>query len=86
MGNKRCPIPRTGVAEALRMIREEGYSLVGRELVSPVKETEWFMGTFVRGTALGTGGEAEAHLTTKQAAKVRAALTEDARNKKQIPG
>lgn len=64
----RNPIPRVGFKEALRLIREEKYRLAGRELISPPKPgrhvTRYQMDNDI-------GGNAEFHVTTDTAQKIK---------------
>jgi hypothetical protein len=67
----RNPIPRIGFTDAVRLIRENGYRLLGRELISPPKEP-----THVARYQFGNdiGGNAEYHVTTATAQRLHAEL------------
>lgn len=63
-------IERIGFADALMLITEKRYRLMGRELVSPEKHVY----QVTRYQTSDPGGCAEFHVTTKTAARIRETL------------
>lgn len=69
MRNRHAPIPRVGFAEALVLIRDKGYRLLGRELVSPPADN----------VLSPTSGNAEGHVTQATKQKLLKALAKRGR-------
>lgn len=68
---KRFPISRIGYEGAFDLLTNQGYTLVGRELISPRKPVVHGPGRFQYSNP---GGNAEYHITTKTAERLREAL------------